>query len=120
MDGEFQNNIEELPDLNEYRYENLFRVYQQDGYYIYNIINTLSFDKDLDREYYYEWMVNKPLPWTIISYIHYDTINLWWLICLLNGIMNPVHFPETGTVLKIFKPPYVRNILEQISSKING
>jgi len=118
MSGEYQNNIDDLSVLNEYRYENLFKVHNIDDYYIYNIINSITFDKDLDQEYYYEWVVDRPLPWTIISHIHYDTIELWWLVCLLNKIINPIQFVETGTRLKIFKPSYVRNILDQISLKI--
>lgn len=120
MDGDYQNNISELPNLNEYKFENLFRVYNIDNYYVYNINNSLKFDKDIDSNYYYEWTVNRPLPWTIISYIHYDTINLWWLICIFNEIQNPIRFVETGTVLKIFKPAYVRRIIDQIVEKIES
>jgi hypothetical protein len=120
MDGEYQNNREDLAPLSEYKYENLFRVHSIDGYDVYNIINSLSFDKELDRTYYYEWTVDKSLPWTIISYIHYDTIDLWWLICILNEIQNPIRFPETGTRLKIFKPSYVRRVIDQITSKIEN
>ena len=120
MDGEYQNNIESLPNLDEYKFENLFKVYDIDNYYVYNIINSLKFDKEIDNTYYYEWTVNRPLPWTIISYIHYDTINLWWLICIFNEIQNPVQFVETGTRLKIFKPSYVRLIIDQIIEKIDS
>lgn len=118
MDGDYQNNIDNLPRLNEYRYENLFKVYNIEGYSVYNIINSLKFDKEMDNEYYFEWRVDRSVPWTIISHIHYNDINLWWLICLLNGIQNPIHFPETGTMLKIFKPKYVRKIIDQIAQKI--
>lgn len=117
--AEYQNNIEALPKLSETKYENLFKVYQEDGYYIYNINSSLNFDKDLDEDFFYEWTLDKPLPWTTISYIHYDTIDLWWLLCLLNDIQNPVLFPEAGTILKIFKPIYVRRILDEISTNIN-
>lgn len=118
MDGEYRNNIEDLTSLTEYKYENLFKVHNIDGYYIYNIASSLNFSKDLDQLYYYEWTVDRPLPWTIISHIHYDTIDLWWLICILNNIQNPIHFPETGTRLKIFRPSYVRRIIDQIINKI--
>lgn len=117
MDGEYRNNISELPKLSEYKYEKLFRVYNIDNYYIYNIINTLNFNKDIDKDYYYNWEVNRPLPWTTISYIHYDDINLWWLICIFNNIQNPIKFAETGTVLKIFKTEYVRKIIDQIDTQ---
>lgn len=117
MDGDYTSNIPELSNLNEYRYENLFKVYNIDGYNVYNIISGLNFDKDIDKDYYYEWEVNRPIPWTIISYIHYETIELWWLICIFNEIQNPVKYPETGSVLKIFKPEYVRRIVDQIKEQ---
>jgi hypothetical protein len=119
MEPDYQNNIEELPKLNEFRYENLFKVYQQDGYYIYNIINSLSLGDELDTDFYYDWTVDRSVPWTTISYIHYDSIHLWWLICILNGINNPVQFAETGTRLRILKPLYVRRVIDQVLSRIN-
>lgn len=119
MSTEYQNNISELPQLNEFRYENLFKVYQIDGYYIYNIAHTLNIDNELDKDFYYNWTVNKPIPWTGISYIHYDTINLWWLICIVNKIHNPIQIVEAGTTLRMLKPEYVRNIIDTILSKIN-
>lgn len=119
MRGEYQNNIDDLPKLNEYRFENLFKVYNVDGYYFYNIIGTLNIPEDLDPEFYYEWRVNKPMPWTIISYEHYETIYLWWLICSANQIQNPIEFAKTGTILKIIKPPYVREVVDRIFSRIN-
>jgi hypothetical protein len=119
MDGEFQNNISELSKLDDYKYENLFRVYNIDNYYVYNIINSIKFDKNIDNDYYYEWVVRSPLPWTTISFIHYDSIHLWWLICILNEIQNPIQFPESGTRLKIFKPSYVRRIIDKIQADID-
>lgn len=120
MGGSYQNNISSLPNLDEYKFENLFRVYNIDNYYVYNIINSLKFDKDIDSSFYYDWTVNRPLPWTIISYIHYDTINLWWLICIFNNIQNPVQFIETGTNLQILKPEYVRLIIDKIKDRIES
>ena len=38
MEGKFQNNIEELVDLEIYRYENIFKVYNtgEKDFYYYN------------------------------------------------------------------------------------
>lgn len=119
MAGDYQNNLEELPKLNEFRYENLFKVYKQDQYYYYNIINSINFEEDIDEEFFYEWECDKRLAWTQISYIHYNTIFLWWLICSVNRILNPIPLVENGKKLKIIKPEYVRTILDRILSKIN-
>lgn len=37
----------------------------------------------------------------LISYIHYETVNLWWLIAHVNNIMDPITDLEAGMVLKI-------------------
>lgn len=119
MRGDYQNNIDSLPRLSDYRMENLFKVYNIDGYYFYNLIGTLTFDEGMDDNYYYEWAVKKPTPWTIISHTHYQTIHLWWIICAFNNIQNPINFPEPGTKLKILRPQYIREILDKILSRIN-
>jgi hypothetical protein len=115
----YQNNISELPKLSEFRYENLFKVYKKDNYYIYNIINTLKLDDDIDPEFYYTYKVRRPMPWTIVSYENYETIELWWLICITNKILNPVQFAESGLDLKVIKPEYVRVIIDRILTRIN-
>jgi hypothetical protein len=118
MDGIYQNNIDDLPKLSEYRFENIFKVYNEDGYYFYNIINNILISDNIDSDFYYEWTCDRPLPWTTISYMHYDTIYLWWLICSVNNIQNPIEFLQTGTRIKILKPEYVRLVLDKIIQQV--
>ena len=54
------------------------------------------------------------MAWTALSFQEYGSIRLWWLICVTNGILNPVLLPEPGTIIKVIKPEYVRDIIEQI------
>lgn len=117
--GKHRNNVGELSNLEETRYENIFKVYLKDGYYIYNLFNRVNFEEFVDKDFYYLWRVQRPMPWTLLSYKHYDTINLWWLICLFNGIQNPVNFPELGSVLRILRPEHVRTVLDMITVRIN-
>lgn len=37
----------------------------------------------------------------IISYLHYETVELWWLIAQFNDIINPLDELHSGKVLKI-------------------
>lgn len=113
--GEKRNDISELTNISEYKYENLFQVYSLSSYYFYNILNRVTFPSDIDGDFFDYYTVDKSLPWTIISYNVYNTIDLWWLICALNGIENPVAFPERGTQLKMLKPIYVREVIDQIN-----
>ena len=51
MEGNFQNNIDDLPRLNSTRYENIFKIYKEkDIYYYYNIIQSLYLPSNIDEE----------------------------------------------------------------------
>lgn len=111
-----QNNISELPYLENFRYENLFNVYQtNDDKYFYNILSKVNFPEELEETFYTIYTVpNNSISWTFISNKFYGTTLLWWLICSVNKIQNPVYFPAAGTELKILNPSIVRNIIQQM------
>lgn len=107
-----QNEISELPFLDNSRYENLFNVYFGGERYSYNLYNRIWFPEDMDPIYFSNYTVeSSEMPWTAISQKLYGTIKLWWLICTVNKIINPVLFPESGTVLKVLKKEYVNDVL---------
>lgn len=112
-----QNNISELPKLEHAHLQKLFNVYQTEtGEYYYNILNTVNFNSNNIAAYmYFDHTVVHKEPYTIISYKHYNTIHLWWLVAAFNGISDPTQFPAPGSVLKILAPNYISNVLTQIS-----
>ena len=111
-----QNNLTELVELDTFRYENLFNVYQNENeQYFYNLLAKVNFPQEISDEYYTTFTVgNDSIPYTLISYKVYNTISLWWLICAVNHITNPIDFPAPNTQLKILKTQYVRNVLQSI------
>lgn len=115
-DGQYQNEIENAPRINQYNFENLFKVYSgDDGSYYYNLSNSIFFPEDLSQDVYFEYRVpGKGMSWTYLSYIHYGTIKLWWLLCALNNIDNPMEFPTPGTDIKVLRPNVLRDVLQQI------
>ena len=116
--GKYQSQIVDLPDLSEYRYENIFKVYAtKDKQYWYNIAKRISIGDDLNANLFYTITVTQRTPWTVISYRAYQTTELWWLILLVNKITNPMILPRTST-LKILKPEYVRTIISQIKQQL--
>ena len=116
--GITQNAITTLPQLDSFRYENIFKLYQTDaGQYFYNILSEISLPQDLDKNLFYTVVINQKTPWTVVSYGAYGTIELWWLIVLANGIKNPLILPESGT-LKILKGQYVRPVITQLTQLI--
>ena len=111
-----QNNLTELIELDTFRYENLFNVYQNENQqYFYNLLAKVNFPEEISEEYYTTYTVGSDLiQYTLLSYKVYNTISLWWLICAVNRITNPVDFPAANTQLKILKTQYVRNVLQSI------
>ena len=117
--GVYQNNINELPTLDNLRYENIFKVYQNaDGNYFYNILNTVTFGDISNSDLYTTIVVNERMPWPIISFRAYDTIELWWLIALINNVRNPLELP-VGNKIKILKPQYIGPVISQITQLLS-
>lgn len=115
MEPQKQNNISTLPTLSLLKLENLFNVYNNGEYYFYNLLGTVNIPEQLDTNTYINYTVPMDnMPWTLISYRVYNTIDLWWLICSTNKISNPTNFPKAGTILKILTPEYVASILQAI------
>ena len=113
-----QNDINSLPALESFRYENIFNVYQNDNNdYFYNILAKVNFPDDIEQAYYstYTVPVNN-MPWTLVSYNLYGTTLLWWVICSLNKIQNPVQFPIAGTQLKYLTPTYARLVIAELQN----
>jgi hypothetical protein len=123
-----QNDIPELPTISQQRYENIFHVFETDKqstdkkynnkYYFYNILNKVSIPADVDPNIFEYYKIDKPYPWTTISYRIYTTQFLWWLIAICNNIRNPVIIPKTGDVIRVIKPDFVSNVLNSIKEQI--
>jgi hypothetical protein len=119
MDGKYRNDIPVLTSLTEYKFENIFKVYQNsEGYYYYNILKKISIPADISVDLYENVRINRKLPLTAISYTQYNTIDLWWLICIINNMHNPLELIAPGTVLKVIKPSSVPDIIDAIKSQL--
>ena len=111
----------ELNDIREQiffqNYENLFNVYKttEDDYF-YNILRKINIPKEINTNYYSEYIVRPGDTWTLLAYMFYDDVKLWWLICSANNIQNPLQFPRVGYKLKILSSDTVQNILVNVRS----
>ena len=113
--GDYQNKIDGIPHLSPNLYENIFKLGVDNTHPYYNILKTITVPTDLNEDLFFEIA---PLPndtWTNISYIYYNTINLWWLIAILNNVFNPFEMPSK---LKILKPEYLDDVLGTIQSQL--
>ena len=119
MDGTYQNAIKVLPDLNIYRYERIFKLYQtSDSQYFYNLIQSIFLPDKLDERALFYLTIQQHQPWTSVSYNAYQTIELWWLILLTNKIFNPFKAPKAGSIIKLIKPEYIPDVLKEINAAL--
>ena len=103
------------------RYENIFNVYEHDGevpYTYYDILTKVSIPSDIDPDYLNKFTIPSEMPWTTISYNIYGTQHLWWLLCLLNNIKNPVKLLEAGSEIIALKEIYLSDIYSTLKTKI--
>lgn len=117
--GNYQKDILSLPRLSDYQYENFFKMYlTEDSQYFYNLLSFSVYILDeLDPSSFYEIQMDRSMPWTSISYNEYRTMDLWWLIMVVNKIYNPMEFPQAGTKLKIIYPQFVRAVLTKLKNE---
>lgn len=52
--------------------------------------------------------------WDSISYQNYETVHLWWMVCLTNEIVNPFEEMEPGKNLKILRNDYTPQLVREI------
>jgi hypothetical protein len=117
--GQYQNSIPALNQLNNNRYERIFKMFTTDNnQYYYNLIQSIYLPNNIDDSKVYYLTVKQNIPWTMISFNAYGSIELWWLIMLTNKIYNPLVNPANGQVLKIIKPEYIPVILNEITNNL--
>ena len=111
--------VRQLFPIEDTRYENMFKIaIADDTYYFYNIIKQIVIPTDMASDIYFEQYVTASIPWTTFAHNVYGDQNLWWLICLANGIRNPTLNPVIGKIHKIIKPTLVSRILSEITRQL--
>jgi hypothetical protein len=115
-----QQDFNDLPKLSLYRYENFFNIYEDpDKTKFYNILRSINVfaanDSSAEDEYY----VIPNDTWVYISYKHYGTMDLWWLVCEYNQIKDATKIPEPGTILKLLKKELVWTVISELKKQIN-
>ena len=118
MNGQYQNNKQNLSSLRESMYENIFKLYDVDNYPTYNLLQQVSIPENLDESVFMTIETQPNMAMSVLSYRLYNTMDLWWLICIVNKIDNPVEILPPGISLKIIKPQYVTQVLTAIKSQL--
>lgn len=120
--GAYQNEIDELENISDTRYENIFRMFYKQEKYFYNILKRVNIDlSTADPTSFTTIKLRGEVAWTVLADKVYGTTDLWWLIYLVNRnkTPNPVQIIPGGTELLVIRPLYVRDILNEIGSDLN-
>lgn len=105
-------------DITDENFENVLGVFtDDDGYYFFNLLSTVTFPEDMDPETYGVYRVLPDDFYTTISYKFYGTIKLWWIICAANQVLDPTSPPPIGVYLRIPKTSVVTQVLTTIKGR---
>ena len=117
--GKFQEDITELGILEQYRYENIFKIYKtgDKDFFYYNILKKIKLPDDVDDNLFNTVAYNNALPITTLSYRIYGTTYLWWLIMVVNNITNPAKIAG-GTRIKFIKKEYLKPVIDSIKQQL--
>ena len=120
--AEIVPNTRNLPALTRGRYENIFNVCKvvkdkNNSYYFYNILNKVSIPTTLDEGFLGSINITRNQPWTTVSNDLYGTIDLWWLLNLINKPTN-IFIAEAGTTLQYILPEYIELVISSIEKQI--
>jgi hypothetical protein len=122
--GVYINEIPSYIEIESISYENFFKIHiYNDEFTFFNIlkkINILTNSNDIDPTYFKSYNVDVDIPWVVMSYKIYGTVNLWWLLCLINGVQDATKNPELGTTIRALKTQYINTIVNQINIQLRA
>ena len=115
--GEKRNTVPDLETISLELYENIFKVNllenKDKNFYFYNTLNKVIFPDNLDGSIYKEVTVQADTPWTTLSFNLYGTINLWWVVYLINK-PKYIFLAKGGTTIKYITPGAITSILNSM------
>ena len=103
--------------LSSTSYLNLFNLLEDtDGTRYMNIWRSFTINDDITSEtiFYNTHEVDNDEWWDNISYYHYGTSKLWWVIAMMNDTVNPFEELEVGSNIKILREEYVYQLLQEM------
>ena len=117
--GKFQNEIDNLKDLEVYRYENIFRMYDtgEKNFSYYNILKKIKLPDNVNEQLFDSVKYTTDLPLTTLSFRIYGTTHLWWVLMVVNNISNPRKI-ESGKRIKYIKKAFLKPVLDSIKQQL--
>lgn len=98
-------------------YSTIFSKYYTLEGQSFNMINrSVHFPDDKTLKIYDKMFIASNVPWTILSWQLYGTIDHWWVLSSLNK--SDIFYAPEGLEILIIKPQYIDNILDKIEVNI--
>lgn len=98
------NGMNILQDVDKTKFLNIFKFFTIDD----NVKNNTSM--------YYVYEVEHNEWFEYIAHKVYGNVYLWWIVALMNDIINPFEELEPGTLLKILKKEYITQVLRDLAT----
>lgn len=101
------------------QYSEIFNKYNINGAYFNNILKKIQLPSDKTSEIYEVYTIPSDIPWCLLSYMLYNSIDYYWLILLANSDtkLNPL-YGKAAQKIYIIKPEYLNDILDAIRDNI--
>ena len=96
---------------------NLYDIIQDiDMVYAINIFKTIDITDYVknNNDFFLTHIAEEDEWWDNISYKYYQTPALWYIICIMNNILNPYEEIEKGQLIKVIRQVYLYNIFKDI------
>lgn len=107
--------------LDNYDMLNMFNVLiDEEETYFFNIFKEFTISSTImeNQSYLNNIIVIDPW-WENISYSYYNLIELWWLVCVVNDVLNPFEEIEEAQTLTML-PKNIIMLLQNDMSVINN
>lgn len=104
--------------LTEYSMDNFFDIITDPNGKLFIDNSSFRFNHFsswIKSRYGEEYMIRSDTAQTpdLISYMKYGREDLWWVICLANGIINPFEEIKEGTIILLPKMSDVKEYINQ-------
>jgi len=94
-------------------YSSIFNKYNTEENIPFFMLNKkIEFPSDRKLYIYDTLVVSSDTPWTTLSYQIYDTIDYWWVLCLLNPSF--LFYAPDGETIYFIKEEYLFDLLSFI------
>jgi hypothetical protein len=97
---------------------NTFPILSEDNEYFFNIWRSYVLnDKVIDKVLQFNaYEVDSTSWWENISYNYYESVELWWILPIVNNINNPFEELEPGTNLNMLKSGFIYQVIKEIKA----